>query len=64
MMIPNRKSISGPRTPYVKNPIPPHPDRQACHVGNKPDQENTKEQSPAVHKISSIYIAPAIGFGR
>jgi hypothetical protein len=51
-----------PARPHAKKLIPPHPDRQTCDVGNKPDQENTKEQSPVVHKNSSMYSAPAIGF--
>jgi hypothetical protein len=53
-----------PYYPYAKKPIPPHPDRQACHVGSKPDQENAKEQSPVVHKIISMYNAPSMGFAQ
>jgi hypothetical protein len=50
-----------PVPPYAEKLIPPRPDRQTCHVGREPDQENMKEQSTVFHKISSMYSAPAIG---
>ncbi len=49
---------------HARKSIPTRPDSQKCDVDNNPDEENTEEQSSVFHKVSSMYMAPAIGFAQ